>query len=144
MPTYGYNRVVLVGKLGKDPVLQYVKNDLALTKIQLVVSEDQDMKPKETNRIEVVFWGNQAEIVHQNVRKGSSILVEGKLKTSVWETPQGEKRSRLEVHGDRWVFLEKHTDTPTAQPLSGANQTLGTTQPFSGLGNAPGTDDLPF
>ena len=143
MAKFGLNRVILVGNLGKDPEMRYVNQEIPVTRLRLAVSEPRGKEKIATTWVDVTFWRAQAEIAHRYTRKGSSILIEGRLVEKQWETPQGDKRSRLEVEGDRLILLDKALDAgqnPTTNPA----KPLGGVDPLGSLDMAEGTDDLPF
>ena len=143
MAKFGLNRVILVGNLGKDPELRYVNQEIPLAKLRMAVSEPQSGDQVATTWVDVSLWRGLAEIAHRYARKGSTVLVEGKLVEKKWESPQGEKRSRLEVEGERFVLLDKAPDADRSTS-NFANNPLGNVDPLGGLDSAKGTDDLPF
>jgi single-strand DNA-binding protein len=143
MAKYGLNRVVLVGNLGKDPELRYVGQEIPLTKISMAVSEPHGTGQVQTTWVEVSLWRALAEIAHRYARKGSTVLVEGKLVERKWETPQGEKRSRLVVEAERFVLLDKAPGA-SEDGADFSDNPLGRIDPLGELDEAEGTDDLPF
>lgn len=143
MAKFGLNRVILVGNLGKDPELRYVNQEIPLAKLRMAVSEPQGAEQVNTTWVDVSLWRGLAEIAHRYARKGATVLVEGKLVEKKWETPQGEKRSRLEVEGERFVLLDKAPDAGSGTTNFSQNP-LGNVDPIGKLDEAQGTDDLPF
>jgi len=104
-----YNRVVLVGNLTKTPELRQVPSGLSVTEIDLAVNDRRKSSSGEwidetTYVNNVTLWGRQAEVACEYTSKGSSVLVEGKLKLDSWES-EGQKRSKLKVIGERIVLL---------------------------------------
>lgn len=110
-----YNRVILVGRLTRDPEVRYTPSGAAVAEIGLAVSESFRNKAGEmveqTCYVDVVVWGRQAETTGEYMRKGSPVLIEGRLQLDQWETQQGEKRSKLRVRADRVQFLEGRRDS---------------------------------
>lgn len=143
MAKLGLNRVILVGNLGKDPEMRYVQNDTPLARLRMAISEVDAHGATSTTWVDVTLWRGLAEVAHRYARKGSTVLVEGKLVEKKWQSPQGEKRSRLEVEGERFVLLDKAPSSENPD-LSMASNPLGTVDPLGGLDAATGTDDLPF
>jgi len=104
-----YNRVILLGNLTRDPELRYIPSGTAVTEITLAVNDRRKNAAgdwvEETAFIDVTLWARTAEVACEYLSKGSPILIEGKLKRDTWETPEGEKRSKLRVIGDRMQML---------------------------------------
>lgn len=103
-----YNRVVLVGNLTRDPELKYLPSGMAVSDIGLAVN-DRRKTPngewvEETTFVDVTLWGRTAEVAGEYLTKGSSVLVEGRLKLDTWEA-EGQKRSKLKVVGEKMQML---------------------------------------
>jgi single-strand DNA-binding protein len=143
MAKFGLNRVILVGNLGKDPELRYVNQEIPLAKLRMAVSEPQGDGQVDTTWVDVSLWRGLAERAHRYARKGATVLVEGRLVERTWKNQQGEKRSRIEVEGQRFVMLGKPSDADQKQADFSHNP-LGNVDPFGKLDEATGTDDLPF
>jgi len=104
-----FNRVVLVGNLTKTPELRQIPSGLSVTEIDLAVNDRRKSSTGEwidetTYVNNVTLWGRQAEVACEYASKGSSILVEGRLKLDTWES-EGQKRSKLKVIGERIILL---------------------------------------
>jgi single-strand DNA-binding protein len=120
MPSY--NRVILVGNLTRDPELRHSAKGSAIAKIGLAVnrawkSESGEQK-EEVTFIDVDIFGRTAENVAQYLRKGSSCLIEGRLKLDQWDDKQtGQKRSRLGVVAETVQFLGGRGDSAAPPPV---------------------------
>ena len=102
-----FNRVILVGNLTRDPELRYIPSGTAVTDIGLAVNDKvkrNDQWVEETTFVDVTLWGRTAEVVSEYLSKGSSVLIEGRLKLDTWEH-EGQKRSKLKVIGERMQML---------------------------------------
>lgn len=103
-----YNRVVLVGNLTRDPELRYIPSGTAVTEVGLAVNDRRKNAAgewiDETTFIDITLWGRQAEIASEYLGKGSSVLIEGRLKLDTWEK-DGKKNSKLRVVGERMQML---------------------------------------
>lgn len=103
------NRVILAGNLTRDPEVRYTSSGLAVADLGLALNDRYKNKSGEwvesTCFVDVVVWGRQAETTGEYLSKGSPVLIEGRLQLDQWETPQGEKRSKLRVRADRVQFL---------------------------------------
>jgi single-strand DNA-binding protein len=97
------NKIMMIGNLCRDPEIR-MAGDSKVASFSIAVNEKykgRDGQSKEkTEYINVVFWGRQAEICEQYLRKGASIFVEGKLETRSWDDKNtGEKKYKTEVRG---------------------------------------------
>ena len=100
------NHVTLYGNLVRDPELRYTSGGKAICTFTVALNEGRD---KEGNDREATFvrcqcWERQGETIAKYFSKGSPILLEGRLKSSKWETESGEKRSSLDVTVSRFEF----------------------------------------
>lgn len=97
----GYNRVHLLGNLGADPELRYTQGGQAVLHARLATTEsylDKDKVRRErTDWHNVVVWGKRGEALAKILAKGSSIFVEGSLRTSSYDDREGQKRYKTEV-----------------------------------------------
>ncbi len=104
-----YNRVILVGNLTRDPELRYTPSNTAVTEIGLAVNDRRKNANgewiEETTFVDVTLWARQAEVASEYLTKGSSVLIEGRLKLDTWESNDGQKRSKLRVVGERMQML---------------------------------------
>ncbi len=103
-----YNRVVLVGNLTRDPELRYIPSGTAVSEVGLAVNDRvkrDGQWVEETTFVDVTLWARTAEIANEYLSRGSSVLIEGRLKLDSWENNEGQKRSKLRVVGERLVML---------------------------------------
>ena len=102
-----FNRVVLVGNLTRDVELRYIPSGTAVTDISLAVNERvkrNDQWIDEANFFDITLWGRTAEVAAEYLSKGSSVLIEGRLKQDRWEQ-DGQKKSKIKVVGERMQML---------------------------------------
>ena len=155
-----YNRVILLGNLTRDPEMKYLPSGTAVTNFGLAMSDKYTDRQSGEQRENVCFvdveaWDRQAEIVNEYLSKGSPVFIEGALKFDSWETPEGEKRSRLRVRAFRIQLIGGRRDgdemgdgytqaTPSdATPMQG--QPEQSSAPSGGESDASSTeDDIPF
>jgi single-strand DNA-binding protein len=114
-----FNRIILIGRLTKDPELKYTTNSgVALAKFTLAVdrpfsatrkdaANPTARREKETDFIRIVCWGKLAELCKQHLGRGRLVAIEGRLEVRNWETPQGERRTISEVRADDVRFLDR-------------------------------------
>src|SRR3989338_587048 len=95
------NKVILIGRLGKDPETRYMTNGEAVTNATLATSENwkdkSGEKQEKTEWHNLVFYKRLAEIVGGDLKKGSQIYVEGRLQTRKWQTKEGQDRYTTEI-----------------------------------------------
>jgi single-strand DNA-binding protein len=98
------NSVTLVGKLTDGPELRFTPNGIAVASIRLAVTprirERDGWKDGETSFFRVNVWRDLAEHVADSLSKGDRAVVVGRLRTRSWETPEGERRSVVEVEAE--------------------------------------------
>lgn len=136
------NRVNITGNLTRDPELRSTPSGTSVLKMGVAVNDRR--KNQQTgewedvpNFVDVTVFGNRAEALTRFLSKGSKVAIEGKLRWSSWETPQGEKRSKLEVVADEVDFFAPR-------------DSVGAGSDFVGSGPAPvsaedrGDDEVPF
>jgi single-strand DNA-binding protein len=103
-----FNRVILVGNVTRDIELRYIASGTAVTDLGLAVNDrrknDKGEWIEETTFVDVTLWGRQAEVAGEYLSKGSSVLIEGRLKLDTWEK-DGKKNSKLRVVGERMQML---------------------------------------
>ncbi len=95
------NKVILIGRLGKDPETRYMTSGEAVTNATLATSENwkdkSGEKQEKTEWHNLVFYRRLAEIAGEYLKKGSQIYVEGKLQTRKWQTKEGQDRYTTEI-----------------------------------------------
>lgn len=106
----GYNRIVVVGNLTRDPDYKQLPSGQGVCRLGLATNRQ--FKNRQTGTmvqevcyVDVDVWGSQAESCRQYLQKGRSVLVEGRLKFDTWEDPNGQTRSKHSIVADRVVFL---------------------------------------
>lgn len=104
------NKVIITGRLGADPDVRYMTNGDAVCNISIASSErwkGKDGEKKEhTEWHNLVFFGRSAEIVGEYLRKGSKLMIEGKLRTRKWQDKQGADRYTTEIHVEGMEMLD--------------------------------------
>ena len=98
----GINKVILVGRLGKDPEVRYTPSGAAVANFTIATSEewkdkDSGEKQERTEWHRVVAWRRLGEICGEYLHKGSQVYIEGRLQTKSWEDREGNKRYTTEV-----------------------------------------------
>ncbi len=105
----GVNKVMLIGRLGKDPELRYTTNGQPVANFTLATTEVRGSKDTEkqeyTEWHRVVAWGRLAEICGEYLSKGKMVYVEGSLRTRSWDDNQGNKRWTTEIVANQMQIL---------------------------------------
>jgi single-strand DNA-binding protein len=107
------NKVILIGRLGKDPVQRETKNGLAVVHFPLatsrrVVEQEAGAEAKERDETQwhkIVVWGKQAEACNQYLVKGQAVFIEGSVRTRKYKNKDGGERFSFEVHAENVSFL---------------------------------------
>ena len=104
------NKVMLMGNLTRDPEIRYTPKGQAVTDIGLAINRRYKVENEireEVTFVDVTFWGKQAEVIGQYLKKGRPLYVEGRLQLDSWDDKQtGQKKSRLKVIGDEFQFID--------------------------------------
>ncbi|MGM9572639.1 MAG: single-stranded DNA-binding protein [bacterium] len=103
------NRIILIGRLTRDPELRYTQSGVAVASFTLAVNRNfkNAQGEIEADFIDIVVWRNQAENCANYLGKGRLVAVEGRLQVRTYETQEGQKRKVAEVVADSVRFLEK-------------------------------------
>ncbi len=147
-----YNKVILIGRLGRDPELRYTASGTPVANFPIATSEtyvDKDGNRQEkTEWHRVVVWAKQAESVSNYLSKGRLALVEGSLQTRKWTDNQGQERYTTEIRAQRVIFLDSQgtieerstVPGPEKKDVFHQEEDLGPAFPSE----ASGIDEAPF
>lgn len=105
-----FNRVILMGNLTRDPQLRSTNNGGTVADLSLAVNrtwkDKNGKKQEEVTYVPITLWGRTAEVAAEYSRKGSQVLIEGRLKLDQWEDRNtGDKRQRLSVVGESYKMI---------------------------------------
>ncbi len=143
------NRVVIVGRLTKDPVLRKTNTNVSVTSFTLAVDNPvaKDSE-KTTSFIPCNIWSKGAELVNQYCRKGHQVGVEGRIQQRTYLDKDNRTQSVIEVVCDNVTFLEKKPDDSTTQTpnikADKSKETSDTTKETESNDDEVVEDDLPF
>lgn len=143
----GVNKVILVGRLGKDPEVRNLDNGATVANFTMATSESyKDKTTGEKKEItewhNIVLWRGLAEVAAKYLHKGDMIYVEGRLRTRSWEK-EGVTRYTTEIIGDNMTMLSTRRDGGSGTESRAAAPAPGSPQSEPKMGGDP-TDDLPF
>jgi single-strand DNA-binding protein len=103
-----FNKVMLMGRLTRDPELRYTPQGVPVADLGLAVNREYTAgteRRKETVFIDVTLWRRQAEVCCQYMKKGSPIFIDGRLSMDSWEGQDGQKRTRYRVVAESFQFI---------------------------------------
>ena len=140
----GVNKAIIVGNVGKDPEFMTTASGTSIVNFSVATSES--WKDKQTNQqVEktewhrIVAYNRLAEIVHDYVKKGSKVYIEGKLQTRKWQDQSGADRYSTEIIANELQLLDSREDKPEAQSAPQARS-----NPPAPPQNDAFEDDIPF
>ena len=146
-----FNKVILVGNLTRDPELRYTPKGTAIAQIGVAVNRtwrtETGEQKEEVTFVDVDAFGKQAETLGQYMRKGSPILIEGRLRLDQWDDKQtGQKRSKLGVVVEGFQFLGGGQRTEGGAAPAPRPARAATAPPADGDADVPphDGDDVPF
>ncbi|MCL5436343.1 MAG: single-stranded DNA-binding protein [Candidatus Dependentiae bacterium] len=155
----GYNRVIIVGNLTRDPELRQLQSGANVCRLN--IASNRQYKDRQTGSVnqEVCFvdvdvWGPQADSCKQYLQKGRAVLVEGRLKLDSWKDADGGQRSKHSIVANTVQFLfgadqaQAPTDTEMEYAASAAPAAAASSARSAGrskkLDQAPFDEELPF
>nr|WP_278430304.1 single-stranded DNA-binding protein [Brevibacillus laterosporus] len=137
------NRVILIGRLTKDPDMKYTPNGVAVTTFTIAVDRrfSGQSGEKETDFIGIVAWRQLADLCTNYLRKGKQCAVEGRLQTRSYDNKEGKKVFVTEVIADNVQFLSSQASEPSGNKKSdSSNDSFADTGKPINISD----DDLPF
>ena len=142
-----FNKIILVGNLGRDPELRYTPQGTPVCSFSLATNERRkDRTTGENNDIttwfRVTLWGRQAETASQYLTRGRPVYIEGRLRVEEWTDRDGKPRHTLEVHATDMQFIGggARSDEAGAAPAKAAAAAGEPAAPPADLND----DDIPF
>jgi single-strand DNA-binding protein len=152
-----YNKVILIGNLTRDPELRYTPKGVAIAKLGLAVNRSWrdtttgELK-EEVTFVDIDAFGKQAETLGQYMKKGSPLMVEGRLRLDTWDDKQtNQKRSRLGVVLETFQFLDSQknregapNEAPRSRPAPASSSAAPASSSSGSEEAPPDEDDVPF
>jgi len=156
-----FQKIILVGYLGKDPTTRYLPNGDAVTNLSIATSESWTDKASGEKKERTEWWsvtcfGRLAEIAGEYLKKSSQVLIEGRGQTDKWQDKEGHDRYTFKVRADQMRMLGSRADSgdgsPPSSSATGDSPAAGTTkEPAAAKKPAPTgskfddmADDIPF
>lgn len=107
----GLNKVMIIGRLGRDPEMRYTQSGRPVTTFSVATSRSwttgEGERRIETEWFNIVAWGSLAEICKQHLLKGQVVYIEGRLQTRHWEDNDGNKHTSVEVVANEMIMLSE-------------------------------------
>ncbi len=148
-----FNKVILVGNLTRDIEMRITPTGLAIASTAIATSrkfKSQTGEHKEeTCFVDITFFGRTAEIAHQYLRKGSKVLVDGRLKLDQWTDTNGQKKSKHSVTVETMQMLggkssENYNKQPNQMPVQGMNESKYSEEKGQEIELVINEGDIPF
>ncbi|MEO6049795.1 MAG: single-stranded DNA-binding protein [Pyrinomonadaceae bacterium] len=161
-----FNKIILVGNLGRDPELRYTPQGDAVCSFSMATNEKKKDKSGELQNVttwfKVTLWRRQAETASKYLTKGSPVYIEGRLRIEEWTDRDNNNRFTLEVQATDMQFIsagrgeggggdysgsehddhDTHSGPPPSSPSAGASSSDGSSSPVATP--AAADDDIPF
>ena len=142
------NKVILIGRLGKDPEVRKINATTTVCNFPLATNEsykNQDGSyTEQTEWHNIVMWRGVAERAERILKKGSTVFVEGKLRTRSWEDKENHKRYTTEIVVENFQLLDKREQSGTPQANSHNKSGSESTSSSETVTEPNFDDDLPF
>jgi single-strand DNA-binding protein len=142
-----FNKIILVGNLGRDPELRYTPQGTPVCSFSLATNERRKDRTTGENTdittwFRVTLWGRQAETASQYLTRGRPVYIEGRLRVEEWTDRDGKPRHTLEVHATDMQFIGggARSDEANAAPARAAAAGSDAIPPAPDLSD----DDVPF
>ncbi len=139
-----FNRIIIVGNLGRDPELRYTAQGTPVCTFSLATNERRKDKSGEmqdqTTWFRVTLWNRLAETASQYLSKGRPVYIEGRLRVEEYTDRDGKPRHSLEVFGTDMQFIGSRHDEPVAERAASASAAPGPAEPQPDLSD----EDIPF
>jgi single-strand DNA-binding protein len=123
------NRVILVGRLGRDPETRFTGGGQAVANFSVATDETykdrNGERQKRTEWHKIVVWGKQAEIAQQYLKKGSLVYIEGRIQSREWQDKEGQKRTSFEIVASNFRMLGSRSEGAAAGAAAGASHAGG-------------------
>ena len=140
------NKVTILGNLGRDPEVRYTPSNMAIATVSIATTYKAKDKEPETEWHRTVFFGRLAEIAGEYLKKGSSVYVEGRLRTQKWTDKNGVERYTTEIVADQMQMLGGKSSGGGSEsydmPPAGESRSSAPSAPAAARAKANTVDDL--
>jgi single-strand DNA-binding protein len=119
------NKAIVIGNLTRDPEMKSLPSGIQVTSFSVATNrvwkDKNNVRQESADYHNIVVFGRQAETANQYLRKGASVLVEGRMQTRSWDASDGTKRYRTEIVADRIQFGPRTTGGQVPEGASKSN-----------------------
>jgi single-strand DNA-binding protein len=123
------NKVILVGRLGRDPETRYTGGGQAVANFSVATDESYKDKngerQKRTEWHRITAWGKLAEICQQYLKKGTMVYIEGRIQSREWQDKEGQKRTSFDIVANTMKMLSSRAEGAAAGGVGGASRSGG-------------------
>jgi single-strand DNA-binding protein len=141
------NKALVIGNLTRDPEMKALPSGIQVASFSVATNrvwkDKNGAKQESVDFHNIVVFGRQADIVGQYLKKGSSVLVEGRMQTRSWDGPDGKKNYRTEIVADRVQFGPRAGGAPAGGPSSSGAKSEGS-QTSPKVDKAQGIDTIEY
>ncbi len=141
-----YNKITLIGNLGRDPELRNISADRKVAEFSIAVTEKYTaggQQQEKTEWFKISFWNQKADVVMNYLKKGSPVYVEGRLSVRTYVDKEGKDRYSLEVTGSELTLIDSRPREGSENAGTAYERPAATSQVAPSVGSTP-EDDLPF
>lgn len=122
----GLNKIMIIGRLGRDPEMRYTPSGRPVTSFTVATSRSwntsEGERRVETEWFNVVAWGNLAEICKQHLSKGQQVYIEGRLQTRNWDDSEGNKHTSVEIVANEMIMLSERREAEASSEAESAEE----------------------
>jgi single-strand DNA-binding protein len=138
------NKAIVIGNLTRDPEMKSLPSGIQVTSFSVATNrvwkDKNGVRQESADYHNIVVFGRQAETANQYLRKGASVLVEGRMQTRSWDASDGTKRYRTEIVADRIQFGPRNSGAPGGD----SSQKSATAEPKDDASNIPPMDSIEY
>jgi len=151
------NKVILVGRLGRDPETRFTTSGQAVANFSIATDETYKdragERQKRTEWHKIVVWGKQAEIAQKYLRKGALVFIEGRIQSRQWDDREGQKRTSIEIVCNNFRMLGGRAEgaaqgsgqsAPVHEPDADQSAPPHSEETVSSPGGEISDEDIPF
>lgn len=142
-----FNKIILAGNITRDVEIRYSQNGSAIAKTAIATSRKftaNGEKKEETCFIDLTFFGRSAEVANQYLRKGSKLLVEGRLNFEQWSDQNGQKNSKHSIIVETMQMIDSKSSNSISETFVPENQNKPIDQDKMNYDTPLRDEDIPF
>lgn len=141
------NKVILIGRLTKDPELKYTQGGTSVCSFSIANNRTYvtaGEKKEQVSFFNCVAWAKTGEVIAEYCKKGKRIGIEGRLQQRSWDDQEGKKRQTVEIVVDNFQFLDPPRDAGSAEPAPDTSSSSSKPDSSQNIDNPFSDEDIPF